>query len=327
MEDYKYKLSIIIPLYNAEKYIGKCLDSILNSDMPQESYEIVVIDDGSKDEGAAVVKGYQENHDNITLLSQTNQGQSVARNYGIKTCQGEYVWCVDSDDMVDSSVVNHIIILLEEHVDLDILAWRLKQVSEDGTYLRLECVQGRVPHNIVLSGRDAVIKGYNPSSVCALAIRKGLMIDNDLFFKEGITHQDVELTYRLFAAAQKVFFSSIVPYVYILHPNSTSQSKSYEKKLKYLKDEAYVVKSFRSLADKYKNDINLSKTIYNTSQNVILGLCVSLYKNRKKWKQEGLCRELIVFLKKEGLYPMKGKFDSYKKQMSALLLNIRWIIG
>lgn len=325
MEDYKYKLSFIIPLFNAEKYICDCLDSILNSDLPYDAYEIVVIDDGSKDNGPAIVKQYQQKCNQIIMLSQPNQGQSVARNYGIKECHGEYIWCVDSDDKVDGSLLFILNFLNDNHA-IDILAWRLKQVKENGSFVKHECVQSRVPHHQILSGRDAIIFGYNPSSVCALAIRKKMIIDNDLFFKEGITHQDVELSYRLFANAEKVYFFNHVPYIYILHPNSTSQSNQNEKKLKYLKDEVYVIKSFRFLADKYKNDQMLFKVVYNRSQNTLLGLVLTMFHNKKEWRKKGWTTSLLDILEKEGLYPLKGPFDSFKKYMLSKYLNFKCVL-
>lgn len=321
MADYKYKLSIIIPLYNAEGYIGACLDSILSSDLPQEVYEIIVVDDGSKDEGAGVVKNYLKEYCNISLLSQKNQGQSVARNHGIQQCLGEYIWCVDADDKVDKQL-NQIISFLDTNPQLDVLAWKLKQVTEDGHFVKNECVQPSLPHEIMMSGREAIISGYNPSSVCALAIRKSMILDNALFFKEGITHQDVELTYRLFAVAENVYFTHWTPYLYILRPNSTSQSTSVEKKYKYLSDELLVIESFRNLANRSKADGELSKAIFNRSQNNLLGLVLSIYNHRREWRSNGISKRMISQLKSKKLIPLHGPFDSFKKTVSVFFLNI-----
>ena len=84
------KLSIIIPMYNAEKYIVDCLDSILKSDLPKGEYEVIIVNDGSKDKGPEIAQVYVSKHENFRYLTQENQGQSVARNYGIKEARGEY---------------------------------------------------------------------------------------------------------------------------------------------------------------------------------------------------------------------------------------------
>lgn len=328
MEDYKYKLSIIIPMYNAEKYIGICLDSILDSNLLKEEYEIVIVNDGSQDKSPEIAHDYASKYSNVTYLTQENQGQSTARNYGIKTCKGEYVWCVDADDKLISEQLPKIIDALDEYENLDILAVQLQNVTEEGQYLDVECSQPTLVHNKVLSGVEAVLSGYNPSSICALITKKQLFIDNNIFFVKGITHQDVELTYRLMPCAMKVVFSDIIPYLYIYHPNSTSKSMVPEKKIKYIKDDIYIINSFRRLALSFK-DINpqLYSVIFNRSQNVLFGLVYSLYKNKKEWGKLGINSVIIDELKKEQLYPMKGEFDSLKKSLFVkLFLNIPCLI-
>lgn len=329
MDDYKYKLSIIIPMYNAEKYIGICLDSILGSNLLKEEYEIVIVNDGSKDKSPEIAKGYSSKFSHVTYLTQENQGQSTARNYGIKTCKGEYVWCVDADDKVISEQLPKIIGALDKYKNLDILAVQLQNVTEGGQYLDVECSQPTLVHNKVLSGVEAVLSGYNPSSICALITKKQLFIDNNIFFVKGITHQDVELTYRLMPCAMKVVFSDIIPYLYIYHPNSTSKSMVPEKKIKYIKDDIYIINSFRRLALSFK-DINpqLYSVIFNRSQNVLFGLIYSLYKNKKEWGKLGINSVIIDELKKEQLYPMKGEFDSLKKSLFVrLFLNREFMIS
>ena len=329
MDDYKYKLSIIIPMYNAEKYIGICLDSILDSNLLKEEYEIVIVNDGSQDKSPEIAQDYASRYSNVTYLTQENQGQSTARNYGIKTCKGEYVWCVDADDKVISEQLPKIIEALNEYRNLDILAIQLQNVTEEGQYLDLECSQPTLEHNKVLSGVEAILSGYNPSSICALITKKQLFIDNNIFFVKGITHQDVELTYRLMPCATKVVFSHITPYLYIYHSNSTSNSIVPEKKIKYIKDDIYIIKSFRRLALSFK-DINhqLYSVIFNRSQNVLFGLVYSLYKNKKEWGKLGINSVIIDELKKEQLYPMKGEFDSLKKSLFVrLILNLVFMMN
>ena len=321
-------LSIIIPMYNAEKYIEECLDSILNSNLPKNLYELVIVNDGSKDKSPEIAQNYAAKYSNVTYLTQENQGQSTARNYGIKTCIGEYVWCVDADDKLISEQLPKIIDALNEYENLDILAVQLQNVTEEGQYLDVECSQPTLEHNKVLSGVEAILSGYNPSSICALITKKQLFIDNNIFFVKGITHQDVELTYRLMPCAMKVVFSDIIPYLYIYHPNSTSKSMVPEKKIKYIKDDIYIINSFRRLALSFK-DINpqLYSVIFNRSQNVLFGLVYSLYKNKKEGRKLGINSVIIDELKKKQLYPMKGEFDSLKKSLFvSFFLNIPCLI-
>lgn len=94
------KLSIIIPVYNTEKYVGECLDSSVEQDILKNEYEIICIDDGSTDGSLNVLTEYSNKYENIHVYSQKNQGVSAARNAGISVASGKYVWFVDSDDYI-----------------------------------------------------------------------------------------------------------------------------------------------------------------------------------------------------------------------------------
>lgn len=321
------KLSIIIPMYNAEKYIEACLDSILNSDQPKEEYEVIIVNDGSKDKGPEIAQEYCAKNENFRYLTQENQGQSVARNFGIKEANGEYIWCVDSDDKLDDSL-KCLIELLKSLQGIDICAFQLKQVNEQGEFISYECSQPNVTHNKVTKGREAILQGYFPSSVCALAIRKELILKNGLAFKKGITQQDVELSYQLFAHADNVYFSELKPYIYIHHPNSTSKSTDVKKVTKYQCDTVEIIKSFLSLSQKFADsDRKLANHIRQHADSVLFGCVYGLFKNRKNWKDSGINKAVIVKLKEEGLYPLKGPFDSWKKWAMSRILNIERIIS
>lgn len=326
MEDSKpmeaKKLSIIVPVYNAELYLEECVGSILRSDLPKNLYEIILVDDGSKDRSGEIARRFAGENDNIAFLAQENAGQSAARNNGIEHCQGEYVWCVDSDDKTQGSL-NAILKVLEKNPSLDILGVILEDVTEQGEVLGLHCTQPTLAHNVTMKGREAIISGYNPSSVCALVVRKSLMTDNNLFFKVGITHQDVELSYRLFAHAGDVMFTHIKPYVYIQHADSTSHSLNPKKKIKYVCDDIVINSSFTALAESVKDsDPELYATIRRRIRNVQFGMVLNLRTNRKTWKPLGISQVVLQNLKEAGLYPLKGDYGSWKKNLAKHILNI-----
>lgn len=93
------KVSIIVPAYNTEKYISKCLESLVNQTLKE--IEIILIDDGSKDNTLNIAKSFMEKDSRIKIISQTNQKQGAARNQGMRVAKGEYIGFVDSDDWVD----------------------------------------------------------------------------------------------------------------------------------------------------------------------------------------------------------------------------------
>ena len=93
-------LSIIIPVYNAEKYLAECLDSCLNQNLPPEDYEILCVNDGSKDQSAEILAAYESGYSNVRVLTKENGGVSSARNLGLDHARGDYIWFVDADDVI-----------------------------------------------------------------------------------------------------------------------------------------------------------------------------------------------------------------------------------
>lgn len=321
-QHYTYKLSIIIPMYNVEMYIANCLDSILSSDLPTDSYEIIIINDGSTDSGPSIVEDYLKQYHNIHYITQENQGQSTARNQGIKVSKGEYIWFIDADDKISPNS-SGILKSLSINPQIDILGIKLLDVEEDGTIITESCTQPSLSHDMVMKGRDAIINGYNPSSVCALITKRDLFLQNDLYFVPGITHQDVELSYRLMARANHVMFSTLCPYIYIQHSTSVSHTVVAVKKLKYILDDITIIHSFNQLAkDFIDNDTELFSAIDKRIRNIQLGMIWGVYSKRKSLRNLGIYNDIVKSIKDEKLYPMKLHFDSWKKNVWAWYLNM-----
>lgn len=94
------KLSIIIPVYNVERYLRQCLESCLSQDVPKSQYEVIIVNDGSPDNSQAIIDEYSSKYDNVRVLKKKNGGLSSARNAGLNIASGDYIWFVDSDDWV-----------------------------------------------------------------------------------------------------------------------------------------------------------------------------------------------------------------------------------
>ena len=319
------KLSIIIPLYNNEHYISNCLDSILNCDLTIDEFEVIIVNDGSTDKGPDIAQKYTTKYKNFKYLSQKNQGQSVARNNGIKEAEGEYIWFVDSDDKI-SNKIKELLLKIEEIGKPDLFSFYLQYVSEKGQILT-KAFQFPGKYNKIITGREAITSGYMPSSACVFFIKKSLLDKYRLRFYPGIYSEDSELTYRMMAHAETVYFSDFIPYIYIKHENSSTTSTSTNNTIKRFVDSIVVAQSFKNLADEFKsNDIDLYDVINNYSKSIVFGIVYSLYRNRKEWKPNGINSAVIAQLKEEGLYPIKGPFGSWKKWIMSKLLNIEWLL-
>ena len=110
-------LSIIIPVYNAEKYLNRCIDSIISS--TYSNLEIIMVDDGSKDQSGSICDEYSEKDNRCRVYHTNNRGQAAARNYGLRKASGDYITFVDDDDWVDNSMYEKLInTAIETVVDL-----------------------------------------------------------------------------------------------------------------------------------------------------------------------------------------------------------------
>ena len=212
------KLSIVTPAYNVEQYIGRCFDSIFNQQIETDMLEVIVVNDGSKDGTEDIIKQYASQHPNLIYISQENQGQSVARNTGLKRATGDLVWYVDSDDATPENSIQTIFSYFEKYPNADFLTFdRIHYDLSDGTKTYCKSWGGRkAPKNTYekqLNGREA--NKYLVASVPWFHVfKRDFLIQNDLFFTPKLLNEDDELRMRLFFFAKEVRYIPFAHYVY-----------------------------------------------------------------------------------------------------------------
>ena len=182
------KLSIIIPVYNVEQYIGRCLQSCLSqANVTADDYELVIVNDDTKDNSMQVVEEMTQGCTNITVINQHNQGLSMARNAGLKAAKGEYVWFVDSDDWIEEDCISEILERLAQ-TNVDILQLQYRNVYADGT--------PSDEHFAIINGimpcRELFVRNKYHAAVPFMIYRRTLLLQRHLFFHPGIYHEDSE---------------------------------------------------------------------------------------------------------------------------------------
>ena len=233
------KLSTVIPAYNVEQYIGRCLDSIFNQQIDTDLLEVIVVNDGSKDGTENIIKQYASQHPNLIYISQENQGQSVARNNGFKKATGDLVWYVDSDDATTENSIQTIFSYFEKYPHADFLTFdRIHYNLADGTKSYCKSWGGRkAPHNAYetqFDGREA--NKYLVASVPWFHVfKKDFLIQNHLYFTPNLLNEDDELRMRLFFFAQEVRYIPFAHYIYsAMRPGSlTTENHSFTIKTAY----------------------------------------------------------------------------------------------
>ena len=198
------KLSIIVPVYNVEKFLERCITSLLQQDLSKNDYEIVLVNDGSTDNSLSIAEGLAAKHDNIIIISQHNKGLAAARNTGIRNTSGKYIMFVDSDDYLMPNVLASMVATATTQ-GLDILEARMKLMKADGSFSE-SLIQSFSP-DIVYTGEYALLHDVNIASVCGMLYSSHFLETNNLWFTEGMTHEDVDFNTRCYPLATKIIFS------------------------------------------------------------------------------------------------------------------------
>ena len=241
------KLSIIVPVYNVADYLPKCLDSLLAQDLPQNEYEIIVVNDGSTDNSGDIAQQYAEKYANITLINQANQGLSGARNTGIKQAKGDYIQFVDSDDYLEENVLGGLMKQVEDD-DLDVLRFNYENINAKGDVIN----PNKDPKhfvdfsNEVVDGLTFLNNKLGPACYAVqFIIKKELLIDNNIIFKSGIYFEDVEWTPRMLLKAGRVASTGAVVYYYLVREGSITKAVNKDKQRKVLEDKILLIQSMK----------------------------------------------------------------------------------
>lgn len=217
------KVSVIVPVYNAGRYIRECVESLTDQGLLESQYEVICVNDGSTDDSESVIKSLQCEHPSLDLVSVPNGGASRARNVGLRRARGEYVWFVDADDFVEPHCLPALIQKMDRE-ELDFLSFGIQNYNVDGT----KGIAGNVAHKPkqVVSGRDYLQYYDVECSSCTFMFRREVATKNGIFFMEGITLEDYEFPVHLLLHCRKVASVSHVLYHYRNNPKSTSRLKS-----------------------------------------------------------------------------------------------------
>ncbi len=198
------KFSVIVPVYNVEKYLDECIDSVLNQDYC--NLELMLCDDGSTDKSGEICDSFAKKDQRVKVFHLENKGASAARNVGIKEATGDYIIFLDSDDYWEINCLGEIAKTLSDS-NVDVLAFRVKQITESKEEIAI------YPSVAIYGGcKNDTKKWYdyfNRNIKCwgipwNKAIKLDFIKENNLCFKEGITAEDIDWAGRLFAKA-KVF--------------------------------------------------------------------------------------------------------------------------
>lgn len=225
------KVSIIVPVYNVEKYLKECLESILEQNFTD--YEIICIDDASTDHSENILATYKKRYNNLSVIRHTeNMGLSAARNTGLKYAVGEYVWFVDSDDMIAPSTLKKIYYIAKEN-SVDIVYFDMLRINEEDYKKNLFIKTLSEECNAICTGKDffcQLVENHKIGlEVCRQFIRREFLIKQNIVFYEGILHEDEIFSFLCMMNAEKVVGVNGKYYIYRQRKGSIMHNKSYRR--------------------------------------------------------------------------------------------------
>lgn len=310
-------ISVVIPVYNVEKYLSHCLNSLELQSNIKELVEIIIVNDGSKDNSIDIAEAFVQGTSlQCTLLNQQNKGLSAARNTGLKAARGEYVWFVDSDDRIEPFCLDKILSDLYKYEGLDVLQLQYRLTYEDGR-------KEEVPFWIIdkpTDGRTITKRGGLPAPAQFSIYRTAFLRDNNLYFYPGILHEDSEFKPRVCYLAASIMSVNYVCYNYLQRKGGNIMS-TYT--LKRIKDVLTVNEHLLSFASEHVKEKPCVKAFYRFI-GMNMNSLLFWYRHYNKEDQKQI-RKMLCANKK--LFRCMMQTNNIKYQIEGFLFNISVPLG
>lgn len=269
------ELSVIVPVFNLEKMVGKCLDSIL-CQMNESTTEIIIINDGSTDGSSEIINWYAKTYKNIKVIHKENQGISIARNVGLNTAKGNYVLFIDSDDYIAADMLE-LMLKRARSCNADIVISKVVNISTDGN--QEEMFKTDFNENEIINGLEAVrrfligeINGHPWNKL----IRRELFVNNSIEFPANMIFEDAPTLIKLYLVSDKIAFVNKSLYYYVQHAKSLTKVPKFSVLDDHLKMLDIIIKA---VGEKYCFDVFSKEFQYFLLKQMYyhLDLCNQLY--------------------------------------------------
>lgn len=299
------KLSILIPMFNAQAYIGNCLESLVQQNLSKDDYEILVMDDGSSDNSADLVKTYTSKYKNIRLYKEKNAGAYASRNKLLKLAKGEYIYNLDADDYLAHFCLKNILRIAEDH-NLDIVGFKtIETPSLDKHDWQIPNDGGGVE---VISGEELIAREINMrNEIWWYIVKRKLIADLSIVFSRNQYNADVLFTLNVFLQAKKVVFLPFQLHRYVQTEDSLMRSTNFDivvKRVNYIQmmvlNFSKLITSLKERSD-FKNEIVIKNLEFRRDVFAFFNLINMV---RDKFSKADV-QEKIGELKMVNAYPIK----------------------
>lgn len=280
------KVSVIIPVYNVEKYLSECVDSVLHQSY--QNFEIILVDDGSKDKSGEICDKYASSDSRISVIHKENGGASSARNVGMDSANGEYIFFLDSDDRIENTALEKLLTAITEN-DCDIAFCQAYAIDEDTERVNKS---NYGYHRDYGSGSaqsffSEMVK-YKEFHVAVwmLLYKRAFLKKNKLRFVEGIMYEDCIFSFQVYSLAEKAVHVNEYLYYRRYRDNSVMTSKKTEKNFVSAVRAYYEVVAFSfDVSDSIATEKYLSRIAFNAVNNYRALSVSDKKKHRKEYRE------------------------------------------
>lgn len=292
------KVSVIVPIYNVEKYLEKCINSLLSQTL--EDIQIILVNDGSKDNSGNIAKEYEQNNkDRVIYVEKENGGLSDARNYGLKYATGDFIAFLDSDDYIEKNAY-------EEMYN--------KAIEENADYVECDFIwefpnKIRVDKQYPYKNKKEMLSFVRVVAWNKL-IKRQLITDNNLEFPKGLRYEDVEFTYKLIPFVNKFAYVN-KPFIHYVQREGSIANVQNERTAEIFTVLDNVIEFYKknNIYEKYRDELE-----YNYARYL---LCSSL-KRMCKIKDKSIREKLLT----ESWERLNSNFPNWKENVILKTVNI-----
>lgn len=303
-------VSIIVPVYNVEKYIHQCVDSIINQ--TYKNIEIILVDDGSPDNCGKICDEYAQKDNRVKVIHKENGGLSDARNYGIDVATGDWLMFVDSDDWLH----NHTVEKLHNAVNkygVSVSVCNYEETSEESPYVDTSCLPE------LWTPKELYLNRHIVATVAWGKLYHKKCFD-EICYPVGKIHEDEYVTYRILFAQEKIAFIDQPYYAYFINPNGITKSEWTPKRLEVIKAFDEQLFFFKKTGDRELSDFVLL---------LIVSVLLSHYRGAKKNNYIAESRKILRYIDKLFFKERKFFFSDkniwYIGQFHPRLMRIYWL--
>lgn len=298
-------LSIIVPVYNTEEYLPRCLDSLLDQDIPHDHYEIIIINDGSEGNCKEIVHHYQSKYPLIKYFEQANQGLFQTRNNGADLAVGKYLYTIDSDDYLATKILGPILFFMQEE-RLDIFGFDMVK-TESSSFDFPQVTKAVLEALPIYDGQTYLSKfDYRKESVWFVADKNYLM-ENNIRYQKGIGFSDGLFSTASLLHAKRIAETPYRLYAYFQHPKSILNNTSPDHLRRLLKRYEATTDDFtRFRHELEEKNVNVAlpvmKRIRSKEVSYIFFMLIRIVRSNLSFRE---IDEILGRLKSKNIYPIR----------------------